>query len=120
MIKFRGGRHFWYLFLTIIFASGALAYLISVSPVRPDGQLDRFAILSAIILMALTATTGARFVTHFFWSRRRAGWVGVFSGFATIQILTLASIRLLAGVAIFALVAFNLLLFWYMIRLVQD
>ena len=45
---------------------------------------------------------------------------GIFCGFLTTQVLALSSLRLLQGLALIVLLLFNVLFFWYMVRLVQD
>ena len=119
-MKMKTGRHIWYLFLAIGLSVGSVSYLLLTSPFNPDGSLDRPVVFGAMVLLALTATAAGRFLTHFFWSRRRAGWVGVFLGFASLQVLTLSSLRLMEGIVLVLLFLFNGVLFWYMIRLVRD
>lgn len=116
----KSDRSTWYLLLAILSGVASLAYLFLVSPINPTGDLNSPVILGAIFLISLTAATSSFYLTRFFWSRRRAFWVGVFCGFLTVQILALSSLRLLRGLALVILLLFNLLFFWYMVRLVQD
>ena len=116
----KSDRSTWYLLLAGLSGLASLVYLLSVSPVHSAGDLNSPVILGAIFLISLTTATFSFYLTRFFWSRRRAFWVGVFSGFLTVQILALSSLRLLQGLALVILLLFNLLFFWYMVRLVQD
>ena len=116
----RSERSTWYLLLTALSAAASLLYLILVSPLQAGDALNRPAILGAIFLISLTAATGAFYLTRFIWSRRRSFWAGIFCGFLATQILALSSLRLLHGLALIVLLLFNLLFFWYMVRLVQD
>lgn len=116
----KSDRSTWYLMLSVLSGLASLAYLLLVSPVQSGGDLNSPVILGAIFLISLTSATFSFYLTRFFWSRRRAFWVGVFCGFLTVQILALSSLRLLRGMALVILVLFNLLFFWYMVRLVQD
>lgn len=113
-------RSTWYLLLTVLSGTASLLYLLLVSPLQSGETLSRPAILGAIFLISLTAATGSFYLTRFFWSRRRSFWAGVFSGFLAAQVLALSSLRLLRGLALVVLLLFNLLFFWYMVRLVQD
>ena len=119
-MKIRGGRHIWYLILALILTGISGAYISSRGPIDGDGNLDRLAVLTVIGLISLTVLAAGRFLTQFFWSRRRAAWVGTFAGFASVQVLTLSSLRMMKGITLVLLIIFNLILFWYMIRLVQD
>lgn len=113
-------RSTWYLLLTLLSGAASWLYLLLVSPLQPGETLNRPAILGAIFLISLTAAIGSFYLTRFFWSRRRSFWAGVFAGFLAAQILAMSSLRLLQGLVLIVLLLFNLLFFWYMVRLVRD
>ena len=109
-----------YLALAVLSGASSLLYLLLASPLQLNGSLNRPVILGAIFLLSVTAAATAFYAIRFLWSWRRAFWGGIFCGFLTTQVLALSSLRLLQGLALIVLLLFNVLFFWYMVRLVQD